>query len=317
RTRANGALRAGRAPDVTGWLVLCVLGAPLVFAAGYVAGPRLTARYEATAWAARLREARAQADRTLGGVGSFVLFYGAGAFLVTAVCLPLGEVWQRLEAPHDVPVFELVARTVEPGAWTDAMKLVTQSGNVWQTRIVGLVGALVLMAMARSRRWVPPVLIGTTILVEKYQQAALGALVDRGHPPTTLGTYPSGGCARLISIYGAIVFLLLAYTGAGRRARASAWALLAAFAFVEGYTRVYLNKHWITDVYGGWVYGYLLLGVVVFAGRSLLGDGTDAAGQGSRGRSKSRMRAIRRNSRADSMVTFQRVSPTGVSGDSK
>lgn len=259
---------------MTGWILLFLLGTPAVFAAVFACTGGPTDRYVPAAGRrglVGLRIAREQMDRTLGRIGSFALFYSAGAFAVTAVCLPLGELWQRLETPHDIPVFELVQRTAEPGAWTDAMKIITQSGNVWPTRIVGLAGAIVLMFMARRRRWVPPVLIGTTILVEKYQQAALGALVDRGHPPTTLGTYPSGGCARLISIYGAILFLLLAYTRAERTSRACVWGLLAAFAFVEGYTRFYLSKHWITDVYGGWIYGYLLLGVVVFAGRSLLG----------------------------------------------
>jgi membrane-associated phospholipid phosphatase len=38
---------------------------------------------------------------------------------------------------------------------------------------------------------------------------------------------------------------------------------------MEGYSRWYLNKHWVTDVLGGWFYGGLLLAVAVFAGRAL------------------------------------------------
>ncbi len=118
----------------------------------------------------------------------------------------------------------------------------------------------------------PVLLIGSVLVVERFQQTALGALVDRGHPPTTLGTYPSGGCARLISIYGVILLITVSYLRAGPRTRAVAWGVLAAFAFVEGYTRWYLSKHWITDVYGGWIYGYLLLAVLVYAGWSLLAE---------------------------------------------
>jgi membrane-associated phospholipid phosphatase len=134
----------------------------------------------------------------------------------------------------------------------------------------------VLLAFVAGRRrwWAPGILILSVILVEKYQQSMLATIVDRGHPPTTLGTYPSGGCARLISVYGVILFAILELARAGRRTRVLTWTVLAAAAFMEGYSRWYLNKHWLTDVLGGWLYGGLLLVVAVFAGRALLRRGT-------------------------------------------
>jgi membrane-associated phospholipid phosphatase len=63
--------------------------------------------------------------------------------------------------------------------------------------------------------------------------------------------------------------VVLELTRAGRRTRILTWTVLWAAAFVEGYSRWYLNKHWITDVLGGWFYGGLLLAVVVFAGRAM------------------------------------------------
>ncbi|MFI0410183.1 phosphatase PAP2 family protein [Actinomadura sp. 3N508] len=268
-------------------IAFCLLGMVLSFVLGYVVTARPAGA--GTGAVVRLRTARAQLDRTLGPFGSFVVFLGAGTFLVTAVCLPLGELCQRLLKAHDVPMFDLAQRHVRPGAFTDTMKLITQSGNVWQTRYVGLGAAIVLTLVAlrlRRRPWVPVVLIGLVILVERFQQTGLAKLVDRGHPPTTLGTYPSGGCARLISIYGVIVLITLTYLRAGPRTRAIVWGALAAFAFLEGYTRWHLSKHWITDVYAGWIYGYLLLAVAVFAGRSLLaerGDGDGDAGSSADG----------------------------------
>ncbi|GAA1783084.1 phosphatase PAP2 family protein [Actinomadura chokoriensis] len=257
-------------------IAFCAVGLLLAFPIGYVWARRPAGAQSATA--ARLRAARAQLDRTLGPAGSFVVFLGAGTFLVTAVCLPLGELCQRLLRAHDVPMFDLAQRHVRPGVWTDAMNVITQSGNVWPTRYVAVAGVVVLtlVALKTGRRpWVPALLIGSVTAVERFQQTALAALVDRGHPPTTLGTYPSGGCARLISIYGAITLVTLSYLKAAPRVRAAVWGGLAAFAFLEGYTRWYLSKHWITDVYAGWIYGYLLLGVAVFAGWSLLAERTD------------------------------------------
>jgi membrane-associated phospholipid phosphatase len=41
-------------------------------------------------------------------------------------------------------------------------------------------------------------------------------------------------------------------------------------ATIEGYSRLYLLKHWLTDVLGGYVFGLSLLAVFVYAGRALL-----------------------------------------------
>ncbi|HEV7932294.1 MAG TPA: phosphatase PAP2 family protein [Actinomadura sp.] len=230
------------------------------------------------AWAARLGDARTASVATLGPVGAFVLFLGAGVFLTTGAAIALGEALSRLEGPVDWPTFHWIARVQDHDA-AHLVETIGKMGNISQTRGVGLVAAIGLIFLARDRRWVPPLLIGSVILVQKYAQTGIAKIVDRGHPPTTLGTYPSGGCARTIVIYGSIVFLVLAYTAASRRRRAAGWALIAMLAFAEGYTRTYLNKHWVTDVLGGWAFGFMLLVVVVFAGRALLAPGAQVTGR--------------------------------------
>jgi membrane-associated phospholipid phosphatase len=218
-----------------------------------VAGPRLL---------------RTRLIGSVGGVGAFVLLFAGGLLAVTAVGAIFGFGLARLEHPVDWWAFHLADRLRTPG-WARIMNIVTQLGNLWETRITGVVFA-VLLAFVAPRRWVPAVLILSVIVVEKYQQTLLATVVDRGHPPTTLGTYPSGGCARLISVYGIIVFLAVELARARRRTRVLAWTLLWAAAFVEGYSRWYLNKHWLTDVLGGWLYGGLLLAVAMFAGHALM-----------------------------------------------
>ncbi len=56
--------------------------------------------------------------------------------------------------------------------------------------------------------WIPPLALVATYGTEKYIQTALSRVVDRGHPPTTLGTYPSGGCARLLAVWGVSLVLI-------------------------------------------------------------------------------------------------------------
>jgi membrane-associated phospholipid phosphatase len=216
----------------------------------------------------RLRLARTQLAESLGSLGAFVMLLGGGVLVVTAVGVVFGFGVATLEHPVDWWAFHLADRLRGRG-WAQLMDIVTRMGDLPETRTIGVLFAVLLAFAARPRRWSPAALILGVIVVEKYQQSLLATIVGRGHPPTTLGTYPSGGCARLISIYGIILFLALELTRAGRRTRAVAWTLLWAAAFAEGYSRWYLDKHWLTDVLGGWFYGGALLAVAVFAGRAL------------------------------------------------
>ena len=223
----------------------------------------------------RLRLARTRLTESVGPVGAFVFLLGGGVLAVSAVGALFGFGVALLEHPVDWWAFHLSDRLRDHG-WARIMNVITQTGNIPETRTAGVVMSVVLAFFAgRHRWWAPGVLILSVILVEKYQQSMLAVIVDRGHPPTTLGTYPSGGCARLISIYGAILFVILEVTRAGRRTRILTWTVLWAAAFAEGYSRWYLNKHWITDVLGGWFYGGILLAVVVFAGRAMTRRGEE------------------------------------------
>jgi membrane-associated phospholipid phosphatase len=256
-------------------VLIGVLGVVLVLAVGgvVVARPGLPgpgAWVSSRRWLGvdRLRLARTQLVGSIGPFGAFVMLLGGGVLVVTCIGVVFGFGVATLEHPVDWWAFHLSDRLRGHG-WARLMSVVTQMGNLPETRIAGVVFAVLAAFAARPRWWAPAVLILGVIVVEKYQQSMLATIVSRGHPPTTLGTYPSGGCARLISVYGVILFLVLELARAGRRTRAVAWTLLWAAAFAEGYSRWYLNKHWLTDVLGGWFYGGLLLAVAVFAGRAL------------------------------------------------
>ena len=85
-------------------------------------------------------------------------------------------------------------------------------------------------------------------------------MVDRGHPPTTLGTWPSGGCARVILVYGLIVYFSLRWRDTESvRAWVAGWSLVALAASIQAYAHLYNLEHWFTDVAGGLVFGVILL----------------------------------------------------------
>ena len=73
-----------------------------------------------------------------------------------------------------------------------------------------------------------------------------------------------------------VFFGLIAYflwrEFSGRRVTAIwAGAAVAALAFNEGYSRLYLGMHWTTDVLSGWFYGILLLALFILATRVIMG----------------------------------------------
>jgi len=145
----------------------------------------------------------------------------------------------------------------------------TRTGNWPETFVFSGLGAIALAFVARHRRWLPLLLIATSVLVEWCVQGVTKDLLNASHPPTASGTYPSGGTARVIVVYGFIVYLYLQLRARhGWRSTVAWWTLIALLAFLEGYSRIYLGYHWAFDVPGGVLVGVLLLTILIAAARA-------------------------------------------------
>jgi hypothetical protein len=190
--------------------------------------------------------------------GLFVVLFGIGLMMVSLWLL--GELAQVLEPAIDVPVFHwFEARQVEP--WSSWWWFLTDIGKVDVTQRLAAVAAVVFAVLfARRRWWAPPALLLFGFISEKLVQEWVKVIVDRGHPPTTLGTWPSGGCARVLIVYGLIVFLALRYARVrSTRVWVAGWSLVALAETVQAYARTYNLEHWVTDVVGGVIFGIMLL----------------------------------------------------------
>lgn len=218
----------------------------------------------------RLRDAANALVAVLGAKAAALVVLLAGSAAVIAVCWPLGEALSRLEPSVDVPVFEYIhARRHE--TWAAINDFYTPLGDRDPLKVVSVVAAAVFAPFWRRRWWIPVTAMLGQYLLEQYTQQILATVVDRGHPPTDLGTYPSGGCARVALTFGTIFLLADLTWRISRPGRIAMATVLALAVSIEGYTRMYAEKHWLTDVIGGYTFATLLIAAWAFALWTLTG----------------------------------------------
>lgn len=201
----------------------------------------------------------------LGRGPTAALVYLAGAAAVLLVGWPLGLLAHALQGGVDEPAFDWFASR-RLGWWSDIWTKLTQIGSPSITQGVTVVAAIVfavIWALQRRSWWFPLLALPLGYLLEKYTQIVLQTVVHRGHPPTTHGTFPSGGCGRVLVIYGMVIFLTIAWLWPrNRRMWVAGWGLAAVLVSIQAYARIYNLEHWLTDVAGGIVFGVMLLGVM-------------------------------------------------------
>jgi membrane-associated phospholipid phosphatase len=216
----------------------------------------------------------------LGDAGAALAVVAAGGGTIMLVGWLLGRLAKVVEPGLDVPAFGWFQDRQEPreSGWAHLWRVLTNIGSLTVTQTITVVAAIILAALYRRRRWwAPPAVLVVGYSMEKLLQEGLKLVVHRGHPPTTLGTWPSGGCARVVIVYGLVVFLLLRL----RRTRdvrswVAGWSLVAFAATVQAYARTYNLEHWLTDVFGGLVVGLLVLVTLVAAGSLVLDEPPEA-----------------------------------------
>jgi membrane-associated phospholipid phosphatase len=223
-------------------------------------------QHKAIGGARRQALAEATAD-----AGRYLLVFIGGTVVVCFLMVLLGLLVVHNGPAIDKPFFNWTITHRVP-IWASIMKRATKVGNVWTTWGAAGAAAVCLAVTWRSRRWLPPLALGSLIVFNKYAVIGIHHFIHRVGPPTSpLGTFPSGGVSRVVVFYGLIAYLLWREFSGSRRAAIWSATTVAALAFSECYSRAYLALHWLTDALSGLVFGSLLLAVCIAAVRFVAG----------------------------------------------
>jgi undecaprenyl-diphosphatase len=124
-----------------------------------------------------------------------------------------------------------------------------------------LVGSLLLWRV--SRRWA----IALPLLMAGTGALQLGAKLWSHRPRPDLSPlgFPSGHVLSLVVFFGLMIYLIAGATRRRRRWRILACAVCAVPVVVVAFSRLYLDRHWLSDLAGGLAVGmsYLLLAIWV------------------------------------------------------
>jgi PAP2 superfamily len=263
------------APTPAPTLTLAVIGVAAIVAVGawLARTPGRTGAIEDRRWPwSRIAELR----RRLGDGGRPWLVLLSALVLVLGVAALLLVTWGIGVLTKTAPVVRLDRPVYDwfvehRAAWLTApVEWFTGIGSYTAT---GVISAVCGIALALRRRTVLPLVLLLTVPLEKYLQLWSGTLVHAPRPPAAssigpVGGFPSGGSARVVLVCGMAVWLL-AEQRSSRRLVVAAWTVTALLAFAEGWSRMYLGRHWVVDVLGGWLFGALIM-VVLLAAATLL-----------------------------------------------
>jgi membrane-associated phospholipid phosphatase len=142
------------------------------------------------------------------------------------------------------------------------MAFVTQLGGLFGILLLIAAGVAVLL-WRRQRRWaiaLPALMAGAGAL-----QAIAKWTIGRARPDESPWGFPSGHVLSLVVFFGLMVWLVVTASQRRRRWRLLASLLCVATVVIVAFSRLYLDRHWLSDLAGGLTIGlaYLLLAIWV------------------------------------------------------
>ena len=212
--------------------------------------------------------------RRFGRAGAALMLAAAGIAATLLVGMVLGVVARNLESAVDRPFHAWAQQHTDVAVVHRQMLKIGLLADVPMTQVLSLIAMVILAFAYRRRAWIPVVVIGSAYLAERGVQWLLAAWADRGHPAGTTGTFPSGGVLRVLTVYGAVVACTLVLLPlVDHAARRAVWGGLLLVTVGVAVSRIWLGKHWLTDVVSSFPIGGAMLAFEVAVVAALTGPG--------------------------------------------
>ena len=202
---------------------------------------------------------RRRLHRTLRGRKPRVLLSGAFVSLVGYLTLAILAAQQHFFVlDHGV---EDGVRVLRRELLRLPMELVSVLGDRLGLLLLIAFGSLLLWRV--SRRWaiaLPVLMAGAGAL-----QWLAKWLVDRPRPDLTPWGFPSGHVLSVVVFFGLMIYLVATASTRRRRWRVLASLVCLTTVVLVAFSRLYLRRHWLSDLVGGFAVGtaYLLLAIWV------------------------------------------------------
>ena len=202
-----------------------------------------------------LRSRRARLARTVRGRKPRLLLTGAFVSLAGYLTLAVFAAQQQFfAADYGTRVW---VRLLEYEALQLPFTVVTQLGD--KAGLIPLIVLATLLLWRVNRRWalaLPVIMTGAWAIQIVAKWSA-----NRPRPNLDPWGFPSGHVLSLVVFFGLIAYLIATASRRRRRWRLLACAVCVGTVAVVAFSRLYLDKHWLSDLAGGLTVGmaYLLL----------------------------------------------------------
>jgi undecaprenyl-diphosphatase len=164
------------------------------------------------------------------------------------------------------------AKTMVSPALTYLMILITTLGSV--KFVFSAAGLISIILWKKGKRWETCGLLVSAAGAELLSRI-LKALIRRPRPFPSfveIGGYafPSGHALLSITFYGFLFYLLLKWDKSWTTKVCGIICLISLILLI-GFSRIYLNVHWLTDILGGYIIGLVWLAGCIAATNRLKG----------------------------------------------